>query len=70
MKKTLNDYDFNGNPTANSSLCSRLFLLKAEDGSLEQILSSSRNFDPEKLQTLFNFNEPFPAPRKCLSSNH
>ena len=54
------DYDFNGNPTANSSLCSRLFLLKAEDGSLEQILSSSRNFDPEKLQTLFNFNEPFP----------
>ena len=54
------DYDFNGNPTANSSLCSRLFLLKAEDGSLEHILSSSRNFDPEKLQTLFNFNEPFP----------
>ncbi|KAL4632004.1 hypothetical protein ACB092_04G021000 [Castanea dentata] len=54
------DYDFNGNPTANSSLCSRLFLLKAEDGSSDQILSSSRNFDPEKLQTLFNFNEPFP----------
>ena len=54
------DYDFNGNPTANSSLCSRLFLLKAEDGSLEQILSSSPNFDPENLQTLFNFNEPFP----------
>ena len=54
------DYDFNGNPTTNSSLCSRLFLLKAEDGSLEQILSSSRNFDSEKLQTLFNFNEPFP----------
>ncbi|KAL4632006.1 hypothetical protein ACB092_04G021000 [Castanea dentata] len=39
---------------------SRLFLLKAEDGSSDQILSSSRNFDPEKLQTLFNFNEPFP----------
>ncbi|KAL4632005.1 hypothetical protein ACB092_04G021000 [Castanea dentata] len=38
----------------------RLFLLKAEDGSSDQILSSSRNFDPEKLQTLFNFNEPFP----------
>ena len=51
------DYDFNGNPTANSSLCSRLVLLKAEG---EQILSSSCNFDPEKLQTLFNFNEPFP----------
>ncbi|KAM4082661.1 hypothetical protein ACJW30_11G192600 [Castanea mollissima] len=52
------DYDFNGNPTANFSLCSRLFLLKAH-GSLEQVLSSS-NFDPEKLQTLFNVNEPLP----------
>ncbi|KAL4601423.1 hypothetical protein ACB092_11G272100 [Castanea dentata] len=55
------DYDFNGNPTANFSLCSRLFLLKAY-GSLEQVLSSS-NFDPEKLQTLFNVNEPFPDSR-------
>ncbi|KAM3686380.1 hypothetical protein ACJW31_11G194800 [Castanea mollissima] len=55
------DYDFNGNPTANSSLCSGLFLLKA-NGSLEQVLPSS-NFDLEKLQTLFNVNEPFPDSR-------
>ncbi|KAM4082640.1 hypothetical protein ACJW30_11G190800 [Castanea mollissima] len=54
-------YDFNGNPTANFSLCSRLFLLKTY-GSLEQVLPSS-NFDPEKLQTLFNVNEPFPDSR-------
>ena len=50
------DYDFNGNPTTNSSRCNRLCLLKAEDGALEQVLSSS----PEKVQTVFNVNDPFP----------
>lgn len=47
------DYDFNGILTENSTRCSRNYLLKAEDGTPEQL-------ELEKLQTIFNVNNPFP----------
>uniref|UniRef100_A0A7N2L3X0 Disease resistance RPP13-like protein 4 n=1 Tax=Quercus lobata TaxID=97700 RepID=A0A7N2L3X0_QUELO len=54
------DYDFNGNPTANSSRCNRTYLLKAEDGTSKQLVAKSPDLELEKLQTIFNVNEPFP----------
>ena len=52
------DYDSNGNPTVQSSRCNRVCLVKAEDGTSEQELAP--DLYPEKLQTIFNVNEPFP----------
>ena len=52
METGLFDYDFNGNPTAKSLRCNRTYLLKAEYGSPDLEL--------EKLQTIFNVNDPFP----------
>ncbi|KAF3956389.1 hypothetical protein CMV_018478 [Castanea mollissima] len=54
------DYHFNGIPTVNSSRCNRAFLMKDKDGTLEQVLRNSPNLDQEKVQTIFNVNEPLP----------
>ena len=54
------DYHFNGIPTVNSSRCNRAFLMMDEDGALEQVLRNSPNLDQEKVQTIFNVNEPLP----------
>jgi hypothetical protein len=50
--------DSNGNPTVKSSQCNRACLVKAEGGTSEQDLAP--DLYPEKLQTIFNVNEPFP----------
>ena len=42
------DYHFNGILTVNSSQCNRAFLMKDEDGTLEQALRNSPNLDQEK----------------------
>ena len=52
------DYDFNGILTENFTRCSRNYLLKAEDGTPEQLAKT--NLQLEKLQTIFNVNDPFP----------
>ena len=54
------DYHFNGILTVNSSQCNRAFLMKDEDGTLEQVLRNCPNLDQEKVQTIFNVNEPLP----------
>ena len=54
------DYHFNGILTVNSSQCNRAFLMKDEDGTLEQVLRNSPNLEQEKVQTIFNVNEPLP----------
>ena len=54
------DYNFKGNSTPSSLACSRFCLPYAKDKASEQVLPGSPNFDLEKLQTVFNINEPFP----------
>ena len=51
-------YDSNGNPTVKYLRCNRACLVRAEDGTSKQVLAP--NLDLEKLQTIFNVNEPFP----------
>ncbi|XP_038724776.1 uncharacterized protein LOC120016192 isoform X2 [Tripterygium wilfordii] len=69
------NYDSDGNPTADSSICNRACWLKVEGESSGKALVNSSNMDqeaskniwkdgcikhPEELETLFNVSEPFP----------
>ncbi|KAF5728631.1 disease resistance RPP13-like protein 4 [Tripterygium wilfordii] len=58
------NFDSRGNPTANflSELlsCYRACLMKTEEGSSRQVLVNNPDLYPEKLQSLFNVNDPFP----------
>ena len=55
-------YHLNGIKTVNYLRCNRAFLVETDYGNLE-LTKEPHDLDQEKLQTIFNINDPFPDQR-------